>query len=82
MKIAPIIREFQKNNDKVSFKLIHTGQHFDKNMSDTFFEDLGIPTPEINLDIHGGSVSDQIGKVMTALDPIFQAEKPDYVLVV
>lgn len=82
MKIAPIIREFQKNSDKISFKLIHTGQHFDKNMSGTFFEDLGIPTPDINLDIHGGSVIDQIGKVMIALDPIFQNEKPDYVLVV
>ncbi len=82
MKIAPIIREFQKNADKISFKLIHTGQHFDKNMSDTFFEDLGIPTPDINLEIHGGSVSDQIGKVMVALDPIFQSEKPDYILVV
>ena len=51
-------------------------------MSDSFFEELGIPTPDINLEIHGGSVSDQIGKVMIALDPVFQAEKPDYVLVV
>ncbi|MBP9779289.1 UDP-N-acetylglucosamine 2-epimerase (non-hydrolyzing) [Candidatus Gracilibacteria bacterium] len=82
MKIAPIIREFQKHSDKISFKLIHTGQHFDTNMSGSFFDELGIPTPDINLEIHGGSVSEQIGKVMIALDPLFREEKPDYILVV
>ena len=82
MKIAPIIREFQKHKDEIAFKLMHTGQHFDNNMSETFFADLGIPIPDINLDIHGGSVSDQIGKVMIALDPIIKEEKPDYMLVV
>ncbi len=82
MKIAPIIREFQRHSDSITFKLIHTGQHFDKNMSETFFTDLGIPTPDINLDIHGGSVSDQIGKVMIALDVVVKEEKPDYMLVV
>lgn len=49
MKIAPIIREIQKYPEQIEFKIIHTGQHFDKNMSDTFFEDLGIPIPDINL---------------------------------
>lgn len=82
MKIAPIIREFQKHPEGIAFKLLHTGQHFDKNMSETFFTDLGIPAPDINLDIHGGSVSDQIGKVMIALDTIIRDEKPDFVLVV
>ena len=82
MKIAPIIREFQKHKDEITFKLIHTGQHFDQNMSDTFFEDLGIPYPDINLGIHGGSASNQIGNVMIALDPIMKVECPDYILVV
>lgn len=82
MKIAPIIREFQKHREAISFKLIHTGQHFDKNMSETFFTDLGIPSPDINLEIHGGSVADQIGKVMVALDIVVKEERPDYMLVV
>jgi UDP-N-acetylglucosamine 2-epimerase (non-hydrolysing) len=52
MKIAPIIAEIKKH-PTISYKLIHTGQHFDKNMSDAFFEDLGLPYPDINLNIHG-----------------------------
>ncbi len=82
MKIAPIIREFKNHKDTIEYKLIHTGQHFDANMSNTFFSDLGIPSPDINLGIHGWSVSDQIGQVMIAFDVICKDENPDYVLVV
>jgi UDP-N-acetylglucosamine 2-epimerase (non-hydrolysing) len=82
MKIAPLIREFRKHHEEISYKLIHTGQHFDQNMSDTFFEDLGIPYPDTNLSIHGGSVSDMTGRTMIEFDTLIKKEKPDYVLVV
>ena len=81
MKISPIITEIQKQGD-IEYKLIHTWQHYDKNMSDQFFEDLNLPYPDINLNIHWGSVSSQIWNIMIAFDKILQEEKPDYVLVV
>jgi len=81
MKISPIINEIKKHQN-IEYKLIHTGQHFDKNMSDKFFEDLNLPYPDINLNIHGGTVSAQIWNVMISFDEILQNEKPDYVLVV
>ncbi len=81
MKVAPIISEIKKNK-AIEYKLIHTWQHFDKNMSDSFFEDLWLPYPDINLNIHGWSVSEQIWRVMIEFDKILQDEKPDYVLVV
>lgn len=81
MKISPIITEIQKHED-IEYKLIHTWQHYDKNMSDQFFEDLNLPYPNINLNIHWGTVSSQIWNIMIAFDKILQEEKPDYVLVV
>jgi len=81
MKIAPIIKEIEKNTN-IEYKLIHTGQHFDKNMSDTFFDDLWIPMPDINLNISWGSVSSQIWEIMIAFDKVILQEKPDYILVV
>lgn len=81
MKIAPIIKQIN-NSQAVDYKLVHTGQHFDKNMSDTFFKDLGIPSPDINLNISWWSVSSQIWKIMIAFDEVILAEKPDYILVV
>ncbi len=82
MKIAPIIREIQKYPHEIEFRLIHTGQHFDQNMSDTFFEDLGIPLPDTNLSIHWWSVSDMTGRTMIEFDRLIKEEKPNYVLVV
>jgi len=81
MKISPIINEIKKHQN-IEYKLIHTGQHFDKNMSDKFFEDLNLPYPDINLNIHWWTVSTQIWNVMISFDEILQNEKPDYVLVV
>jgi len=81
MKVAPIIEEIKKHKE-IEYKLIHTWQHFDKNMSDSFFEELWLPYPDINLNIHGWSVSEQIGRVMIEFDWFLQKEKPDYVLVV
>lgn len=81
MKISPIINEIKKYPD-IEYKLIHTWQHYDKNMSDAFFEDLHLPYPDINLSINWWSVSNQIGNVMIAFDNILKNERPDYVLVV
>lgn len=83
MKIAPIIRALSgKNHLNMQYKLVHTGQHYDFNMSDTFFEDLGIPKPDYFLNAGGGSHSEQTGKIMVGFETICLDEKPDVVLVV
>lgn len=82
MKIAPIIRAIEKYPNDIQYELVHTGQHFDKNMSDAFFEDLWLPYPDVNLNINWGSVSEQIGKVMIAFDVVIKEKKPDFLLVV
>lgn len=61
--------------------LVHTGQHFDANMSDVFFEELGIPRPRHNLDIHGGGHGAMTGRMLERIEAILIAEKPDGVLV-
>lgn len=83
MKIAPVIRAIKAYREfEITFRLVHTGQHYDFNMSDTFFEDLGIPAPDFYLDAGGGSHSDQTAKIMVAFEKICLEEKPDIVLVV
>ncbi len=61
--------------------ILHTGQHFDDNMSDVFFRELGIPTPEIRLDIHGGNHGDMTGRMLAEIERAILARKPDAVLV-
>jgi UDP-GlcNAc3NAcA epimerase len=61
--------------------LVHTGQHFDVNMSDVFFDELGIGAPEHNLGVHGGGHGDMTGRMLIGLEPLMIAEKPDMVLV-
>lgn len=83
MKIAPIMRALkEKNSADLRFKLVHTGQHYDFNMSDTFFQDLGIPEPDYFLNAGGGSHSEQTAKIMVGFEKICLDEKPDIVLVV
>ena len=62
-------------------KIVHTGQHFDPEMSDVFFEDLAIPRPAYNLDIHGGGHGEMTGRMLAAIDEILCGERPDWVLV-
>jgi UDP-N-acetylglucosamine 2-epimerase (non-hydrolysing) len=81
MKIAPLVRACVKHSG-VRFTLIHTGQHYDKNMSDTFFEQLGIPQPDINLNVGGGSHATQTGYTMIAFEKFLQENKTDCVIVV
>jgi UDP-N-acetylglucosamine 2-epimerase (non-hydrolysing) len=61
--------------------IVHTGQHYDADLSDVFFDGLGIPAPDVHLGVGSGSHGAQTGSVLSALDPVFDAEKPDWVLV-
>ena len=82
MKIAPIVRALQARADRFEFKIIHTGQHYDREMSDVFFDELGIPKPDYHLDAGGGSHATQTAKIMVAFEEICQQARPDCVLVV
>ncbi|MCW1244314.1 UDP-N-acetylglucosamine 2-epimerase (non-hydrolyzing) [Pseudomonas sp. SAICEU22] len=65
----------------LSEKIIHTGQHFDTNMSEIFFDQLGIPRPDFQLDIHGGSHGEMTGRMLMEIERVMIHEKPDRVLV-
>ena len=64
MKIAPIIKELEKVTNKIQYRLIHTGQHYDKKMSGNFFEQLGIPEPHVNLEVGSGTQAGQTARIM------------------
>lgn len=80
VKAAAVSRVF-KNSDKVEEKIIHTGQHFDSNMSDVFFEQMNIPKPHFNLGIHGLSHGAMTGQMLEKIEEVLIAEKPDWVMV-
>lgn len=83
MKIAPIIHAINnKPNYDLSYRLIHTGQHFDKNMSDTFFKELNIPRPDVNLNCGGGTQAEQTAAIMIAFEKELLENPVDLVLVV
>jgi UDP-N-acetylglucosamine 2-epimerase (non-hydrolysing) len=85
MKIAPIIRALQQARDRFDFQLIHTGQHYDREMSDVFFNELSIPLPNHHLECGGGSHAEQTAKIMVAFERVcldLQHPRPDCVLVV
>jgi UDP-N-acetylglucosamine 2-epimerase (non-hydrolysing) len=86
MKIAPFIHEINNYNkttaNPIQHILVHTGQHYDDRMSQTFFEQLNIPTADINLGVGSGSHAEQVGHTMIAFEKILKKEKPDWVVVV
>lgn len=89
MKIAPFIKAINTFNkqkkqgvQEVEHILVHTGQHYDNRMNHAFFSSLGIPNPDINLEIGSGSHADQVGRTMMAFEKVLQKEKPDWVVVV
>ncbi len=85
MKIAPIIdaiNDAKRNGDDIDFRLIHTGQHYDKNMSDSFFEQLGIPQPDVNLGAGGGTQAEQTAAIMVGYEKILSSSRTDLCLVV
>lgn len=85
MKIAPLIKAIQKasaEGHNIHYRLVHTGQHYDKNMSDTFFEELGIPMPHVNLGCGGGTQAEQTANIMVAFEQDLMQHPTDLVLVV
>lgn len=85
MKIAPLIKAIQqkqKEGSNISFRLVHTGQHYDKNMSDNFFQQLGIPDPYINLGAGGGTQAEQTSKIMIGYEKLLRESPSDLCLVV
>ncbi|OYY02494.1 MAG: UDP-N-acetylglucosamine 2-epimerase (non-hydrolyzing), partial [Sphingobacteriia bacterium 35-40-5] len=83
MKIAPMIKALRNDSEKKhSFRLVHTGQHYDRNMSDTFFEQLGIPTPDFNLYAGGGTQAEQTAKIMVGYESLLINDPCDLCIVV
>jgi len=82
MKIAPIMAAYAERGQRFRPILVHTGQHYDERMSDLFFRQLGIPQPDLNLGIGGGSHAVQTAEIMKAFEPVMQQYRPDAILVV
>lgn len=82
MKIAPLVRALAQQSQHFKCRIIHTGQHFDRAMSDVFFEELGIPQPDHLLECGGGTHAEQTAKIMIGFEKICQHERPDCVVVV
>jgi len=91
MKIAPFFRAIKAYNDLlltahrsplIHHLLVHTGQHYDDRMSNSFFEQLEIPQADINLGVGSGSHAEQVGNTMIEFEKVLKAEKPDWVVVV
>jgi UDP-N-acetylglucosamine 2-epimerase (non-hydrolysing) len=80
MKVAPVVRALEKR-PAVKQTLVHTGQHYDANMSEVFFQQLGIPAPDVNLAVGAGSHAKQTAEIMTRFEPVVLERKPDLVLV-
>jgi UDP-N-acetylglucosamine 2-epimerase (non-hydrolysing) len=81
MKVAPLYHAL-KATDWARPVLIHTGQHYDRNMSDAILEDLGVPTPDFHMGVGSGSHAEQTGNVMIAYEKICQEHRPDWIVVV
>lgn len=85
MKIAPLIKAINKSKDagkQIDFRLVHTGQHYDRNMSDSFFEQLGIPDPNVNLGGGGGTQAEQTSRIMIGYEKLLMESPSDLCLVV
>jgi len=87
MKIAPFVKAIEKFNEvrteeTIEHILVHTGQHYDARMSKTFFQELNIPEPDINLEIGSGSHAEQVGYTMIEFEKVIKKQKPDWVVVI
>src|SRR4030081_718316 len=80
-KIAPLMREMQ-HHPEIEPILVHTGQHYDEMLSDTFFRQMGIPSPHVNLAVGSGSHASQTAEILKRIEPVLVERKPDLVLVV
>jgi UDP-N-acetylglucosamine 2-epimerase (non-hydrolysing) len=81
MKIAPLFHALKKEPWAIPH-IVHTGQHYDLNMSDAFFQDLGLPEPDIHLGVGSGTHAEQTGQVMIAYEKALMKSRPDLVVVV
>jgi UDP-N-acetylglucosamine 2-epimerase (non-hydrolysing) len=80
-KIAPLMREMQRHPE-IEPILVHTGQHYDEELSDIFFHQMGIPTPHVNLEVGSGSHAAQTAEILMRIEPVLVEQRPDLVLVV
>ena len=80
-KVAPIMAAMAKRHDRFHQVLVHTGQHYDYNMSQVFFEELEMPAPDEFLNVGSGSHAAQTAAVMTAFEPVLLRHRPDWVIV-
>src|ERR1700741_5311205 len=80
MKVAPVLRALSKRAGTKQ-TLVHTGQNYDANMSDVFFQQLGIPAPDVNLSVGSGTHARQTAEIMTRFEPVVVDGNPDLVLV-
>jgi len=81
MKIAPLVEAFDRTG-RIQRLIVHTGQHYDERMSKLFFQDLGIPEPDINLEVGSASHAVQTAEIMRRFEPVCLERKPDWVVVV
>ena len=85
MKIAPLIRAIEKKNAEgasLKYRLVHTGQHYDRSMSGSFFEELGIPEPDVNLNVGSGTQAEQTSGILLGYEKLLMESKPDLCIVV
>jgi UDP-N-acetylglucosamine 2-epimerase (non-hydrolysing) len=82
MKVAPVMRVMRQGYPGFANLLVHTGQHYDANMNDVFFRELGMPQPDVNLEVGSGSHAQQTALVMSRIEPVIADFAPDIVLVV
>jgi len=82
MKIAPIMRVFNSEGSGIDARLLHTGQHYDAEMKAAFFDQLGIPEPDVDLGVGSGTHAQQTSEIMRRFEPELDAWKPDLILVV
>ncbi len=82
MKIAPVIEEMRRRPNTMTPLLVHTGQHYDESMSDSFFEDLQIPRPDINLEVGSASHATQTARIMIEFERVLEQHRPDWIVVV
>ena len=81
MKAAPVVEQLRRLFGHDSVHLVHTGQHYDRAMSELLFEQLGMPQPDVNLGIGSGGHAEQLARLLVALDQRFSESKPDLVMV-
>ena len=89
MKIAPIVRALNARKAEAAatgidlrVSIVHTGQHYDENMSEVFFRELAIPKPDHHLEVGSGSHAEQTARIMMAFEKVLRKDRPDWVVVV